>query len=949
VNKLNRRAAPYLAAPRFTAPRFAITCVTLAVLTLIDQAAAQEASAPVARVEVTGSSIKRIATENALPLTIIRAQDLVARGLTTMSEVATSLTVGSTNEPVGGGGGGTMINMRGLNTNRTLVLLNGRRLPNEAIGDSSINVDVVPMSAIDRIEILRDGASSIYGTDAIAGVVNFITKRTVNEATLSVSAVQPEANGGGEQRRYSIVAGKGDLERDGWNVFAAVDTQKRSSLMQKDRPNITDPAQIVALGGTAFSSNTSGSSASPANYTIYNAGKATTTTGNPYFATGCGSNYDALTTIPSTKASGAGAKTCILDPTLYPQLLPESKQTTLFTKGSLRHGDGKLFTAELLMSESYIDAINPPQVFGTQTDYDKYNPGLRVPLYIKKNSKFYPGGSGGVPAVAGVTGQDLSLTWSLDELGAAVSDDRQKTTRVVLADEGDILGWDYRVGFNAAMSKRDVSWESGYVRTPGLYAGVADGTLNPFGKQDAAGQAYLNTLKVDGITYRSATVKYFGPDFNVSRSLRDLPGGALAIAVGGDLHRETYQESNDPLSNEVVYKVSGTPNTYPGGSRNIAGLYVELDAPVTKALDLTLALRGDHFSDFGSTFNPKLSVRWQPTHAVMFRGTVSTGFRAPTLPELYGTARTRTPSTAKWDDPLLCPSATPGVPGTGTVTKDPRYAALNLDPTRVCNTNLTTLTGANPDLQPEKARTITAGIVLEPVKNMMVSFDVWDIQMKGTIAQISEDIIFGDVAKYNNLFVRNADGTLDYIVKTRLNMGGLRTRGIDTSMSYVWPTNNWGKFGASLDGTYVNKYAGQNEVGGEYVESVGKAGALATGATSANTYIFRWRHNLRLSWTGDKVGVQLTQSYLSSYEDTNALPTQKAGQPFFNEIKPYIIYNLSTNYELSDHMKLTIGVNNLLDTDPPLSNQRLSSRVVFAQNIAKPIGRAWTMKANYTF
>ena len=937
MKKFNRRAAPH----------FAMTCVTLAVLTLMNQAAAQQAAAPMARVEVTGSSIKRLATENALPLTVIRAEDLVARGLTTMSEVATSLTVGATNEPVGGGGGGTMINMRGLNTNRTLVLLNGRRLPNEAIGDSSINVDAVPMSAIERVEVLRDGASSIYGTDAIAGVVNFITRRSVEQTSFTFSAVQPERDGGGEQRRYAIVGGKGNLDKDGWNVFVALDTQKRSSLMQKDRPNISDPAMLVQLGGTAFSSNASGSSSAPANYTIYSAGKATT--GNPYFASGCASTYDALTAIASTKTSGAGSKTCILDPNLYPQLLPESAQTSLFTKGSLRHGDGKLLTAELLMSQSYIDAVNPPQIFGTQTDYDKYNPGVRKPLFIRKNSKWYPGGSGGVPAVAGVTNQDLSLTWSLDELGAAVTDDRQKTTRLVLADEGDVLGWDYRVGFNAAMSKRTVSWNSGFVRTPGLYAGVEDGTLNPFGKQDAAGQAYLDSLKVDGIAYRSAAVKYYGPDFNLTRSLRELPGGALAIAVGGDLHRETYEDNNEPIGNEVVYKVSGTSNTYPRGARNVAGLYVELDAPVTKELDLTAAVRVDRFSDFGSTVNPKLSVRWQPHRAVMLRGTASTGFRAPTLPELYGAARTRTPSTAKWDDPLLCPSTTPSVPGTGTASRDPRFAALNLDPTRVCNTTLTTLTGANPELQPEKARTVSAGIVLEPVTNMVLSIDLWNIDMKGTIAQISEDTIFGNVAKYDKLFVRNADGTLDYIVKTRLNMGGLRTRGIDTGVSYVWPTAGYGKFGASLDGTYVNRYAGQNDTGGEWVDSVGKVGALATGSTSANTYVFRWRHNLRLSWSAAKLGVQLTQSYASRYEDTNALPTQKPGQPFFNEIKPYIIYNLATNYAVSDHLKLSIGVNNVLDIDPPLSNQRLSSRVVFAQNIAKPIGRAWTMKASYTF
>ncbi|MFZ6766903.1 TonB-dependent receptor plug domain-containing protein [Undibacterium sp. Di26W] len=942
---------------RATAPRLVLSTVTLAVLSLMSQAQAQQVqqapatptAPPVAKIEITGSSIKRLATENALPLTTYKAEELEAQGLTTMSEVATSFVMGATNEPVGGGGGGTMINMRGLNTNRTLVLLNGRRLPNEAIGDSSINVDVVPMSAIERVEVLRDGASSIYGTDAIAGVVNFITRRTMNEIKLTASVVAPERAGGGDQRRFSIAGGKGDLNKDGWNVYAVFDTQMRSSLLQKDRPNITDPDAIARLGGSVFSTNTAGSSSAPANFTVYTNGKATSTTGNPYWATGCSSTYGAQYSLPSIKTSGSGIKTCLLDPTLYPQLLPENRQTTLFTKGSLRHGDNKLLTVEVLASESYIDALNPPQVFGAQTDYDKFNPGVRKPLFITKSSKWYPGGSGGVPAVAGVTGQDLALTWSLDELGPAATDDRQNTNRFVIADEGEFMGWDYRVGFNAAMSKRRVGWKSGFVTTPKLYDGVANGILNPFGTQDATGQAYLNSIKVDDTTYRTASVKYFGPDVNLSRALTELAGGSLSVAVGGDLHRETYTDSTSLLANDVVYKVSGTPGANPSGARTIAGLYVELDAPLTKQLDLTFAARADRFSDFGSTVNPKASIRWEPHKSVMLRGTASTGFRAPTLPELYGTPRTKTASTNRWDDPLLCPSATPSQPNTGTLTTDPKYASLNLDPARVCNTQQTILTGANPDLQPEKSRTLTAGIVLEPVQNMMLSFDIWDIRMKGTIAQITEETIFSDVNKYASLFVRNPDGTLNYIVVTRLNMGGVHTRGVDVNLRYLFPTARWGKFGVSMDGTYVNKYEGQNDVGGAWVDSVGRPGALATGSTSANTYIYRWRHNLRLSWGMGKFATQLSQSYTASYEDTNALPTQKIGQPYYNVIDSYIIYNLSANYRFSDKFRLNFGINNLLNVDPPLSNQRLSSRVVFAQNVAKPIGRAYTVKAEYAF
>jgi iron complex outermembrane receptor protein len=922
-----------------------LSAVAVAVLALANNAAAQDV--PMQRVEVTGSSIKRLATENALPLTTIKAEELTNRGLTTMSEVATALTVASTNEPVGGGGGGTMINMRGLNTNRTLVLLNGRRLANEAIGDSSVNVDVIPMAAIDRVEVLRDGASALYGTDAIAGVVNFITKKSIKDVSLSASAVHPQQAGGGEQRRFGFVAGKGDLATDGWNIYTAFDTQKRSALLQKDRPGITDPATIVALGGTAFVPNSSSvGAASPANFTVYNGGKATTTTGNPYFAAGCVSPFATQTTIPSTRASGAGSRVCVTDPTIYPELLPEAQQTTLFTKGSLAHGDGKLLSVELQLARSWIDAGDAPQPFGANVDYDRLT-ASRKPLMMTRSSKWYPGGSGGVPAVAGVTGQDLALNWSLDELGRAIGHDVQTNHRLVVADEGEFQGWDYRVGTSYAYSHRDVGFKSGYVSTPGVYAAVANGTLNPFGPQDEAGRAYLESISADGEVYRFADVRYYGGDFNLSRTFMQLPGGALGVAVGGDWHRETYAENSSMLGNDVAYNVSGTPGRTPSGQRKVAGMYVELDAPVTKDLNLNFAVRGDHFSDFGSTWNPKASFRYQPLKQLMIRGTVSSGFRAPTLPELYGTPRTLSPSSSVWDDPLLCPSTTPNVPNTGT--PDPRFAALNLDPSRICNTRLTTLTGANPDLQPEKAKTYTVGFVVEPFKNFMATVDFWKIDMKGTIAQIDEATIFRNPEKYEDLFVRNPDGTLQYITKTRLNMGGLKTQGVDIGLSYLLATANWGRFGASLDGTYTDKYEGQNEVGSEWIDFVGRVGALATGSTSSNTYVFKWKHTARVNWTYGPFFAQLTQQYSSSYEDTNALATQKPGQPFYNVIEPYRIYNLSASYKVSNHFKVGAGVNNLFDTDPPLSNQRLSSRVVFARNIAKPIGRAFTVRADYTF
>ena len=929
-----------------TSPGFLLSAIALAAMTLATGAAAQEAQPQ--RVEVTGSSIKRLATENALPLTTYKAEELVNQGLTTMSEVAVALTVAATNEPVGGGGGGTMINMRGLNTNRTLVLLNGRRLANEALGASSVNVDVIPMAAIERVEVLRDGASALYGTDAIAGVVNFITKRSVQEVTIHASTVQPQQSGGGEQKRVTILAGKGDIATDGWNVYTAFSAQRRSSLLQRDRPQIWDADKLASLGGTPFTSNTSGGSASPANFNIYRNGRPTNVTGNPYFAAGCVAPGLPQTTVPSTRTVANGANTCITDPGIYPQLLPENQQVTLFTKGSLAHGDGKMLTVELNMSRSYIDAISPPQPFGNNTDYDRITASRR-PLMITSASPYYPGGSGGVPGVSGVNGQDLALTWSLDELGAAKLHDVQTNHRLVVADEGEFKGWDYRVGGSYGYSHRDSGFKENFVRTPAVYAGVANGILNPFGAQNEAGRAYLESISADGEVFREADVRYYGVDFNLSRTLMALPGGDLGIAVGGDWHRETYEENTPLIGNEVVWRVSGSPGNNPSGQRRVSGLYAELDAPVTKDLNLNFAVRGDHFSDFGSTFNPKASFRYQPIKALMVRGTVSTGFRAPTLPELYGVPRTLTPSTSSWDDPLLCPGPTPNVAGSGTLTTDPRFAGLGLDAERVCNTRLTTLVGANPDLEPEKSKTYTVGFVIEPVKNFVATIDFWKIDMERTIAQINEDSIFDNLSRYQDLFVRNPDGTLQYITKTRLNMGGLKTRGIDLSLNYMLPTARWGRFGFSMDGTYTDRYEGQNDAASPWVDSVGRIGALSTGSTSANTYIFKWKHQARVNWQYGPFFAQLTQQYTSSYEDTNALPTQQPGQPFFNVIEPYRVYNLSTTYKFSKQLKFGAGVNNLFDTDPPLSNQRLSSRVVFAQNIAKPIGRAFTVRADYTF
>ncbi|MES2128659.1 MAG: TonB-dependent receptor plug domain-containing protein, partial [Pseudomonadota bacterium] len=251
---------------------------------LAASAVAQEAQEKVQRVTITGSSIKRIDAESTLPVTVIKAEEFAAKGMTTVEEMLTSLsmnqqgTVGAGN--VGAESGGkSSANLRGLGDGRTLVLLNGRRLANHPYDGSSADLYSIPFAAIDRIEVLRDGASHLYGADAIAGVINFITKRSVTDTTVSAEGVRPQQSGAREARA-SLTTGYGDIARDGFNVFGAIDHHQQGRLMASERPfsqtGVIPSKGISKTSGTTF----------PANFFSANG-----ITGNPGFANGCMAPY----------------------------------------------------------------------------------------------------------------------------------------------------------------------------------------------------------------------------------------------------------------------------------------------------------------------------------------------------------------------------------------------------------------------------------------------------------------------------------------------------------------------------------------------------------------------------------------------------------------------------------------------------------------------------------
>jgi iron complex outermembrane receptor protein len=371
-----------------------LTPIGLALLALGSPALAQSEGGT--RVEITGSLIKRVATEGALPVTSIRAEELDARGHTELKDFMLELPQASSLGSFGGTAG-PMTSLRGFGPMRTLTLLNGRRLAKEPLTSQYVSVSVMPRMALARTDILRDGASSAYGSDAIAGVQAFYTHRSFKGFEIKAEALVPERKGGGDYQSLGLVAGFGDLSSQGWNVYVAAEMQKRKILLREERPELIDGSALNAMGISTAPAQ--GANATPANFTdpTHPTAAQRTVRRNPYFATGCLPPFSQ----PSTASS---RQTCWLDQNdTYSAFGNGNDITTVYGRGTL-----------MLGTHSLSAEYNYAQYMVLQNN-------LATPVTVRLNSThpFYPG-NGIVPAVAGVDtgGRPIDALWSVADTGA---------------------------------------------------------------------------------------------------------------------------------------------------------------------------------------------------------------------------------------------------------------------------------------------------------------------------------------------------------------------------------------------------------------------------------------------------------------------------------------------------------------------------------------------------
>lgn len=873
----------------------AACCGTVAIVG--GPAAFAQTTSSLDRVEVTGSAIRRVDAETALPVTVMKMDEMKAEGYTTVEQVVQSLSVNQslqgTSQSVGlTTGGASFANLRGLGQNKTLVLLNGRRIANNAFDSSAPDLNMIPIAAIDRIEVLRDGASSLYGTDAIGGVINFITKKNYQGGEITLGLDHPQ-HSGGKSQSANVGFGRGDLNKDGWNVFGFLDYQHQDVLSTPQRPDFATSTKTSPTGFPGSYSQ-GGASYSP-------------------FAPDCAQPFQAK----------AGT-TCKYYYWNWVDLVPKTDRLSGMLKGTIKLAGDNLLGLEYFASQNTVETNIAPVPFGA--------------LHVDPGTKYYPGNGVTPPPPAG-SGIDptksIKVRWRDVPNGPRADKSENTQQRLVASLEGSWGKWDYGTGLSWNQNKVNYSITGGYTNGDIITAAVKNGTVNPFSPtQDAAGQAILNSANVTG-DMLVAKGDVWSWDAKGSRELGDWfhAGRSTALAIGGEIRHESFSEvaANPALAQQVISSTGIDPATSLVGSRTVAAIYGELNMPITKAFEVTASIRHDRYSDFGSTTNPKLSARFQPSKTWLLRGAVSTGFRAPSLYDMHA-AQTFTNTANNWNDPVRCPGGNP-IPGASSSDN--------------CGVQFMSLTGGNPHLQPEKSKTATFGFVVQPVPEFDASVDFWWIKLKQQIAPLQDTTVFGDPTKYASKFVRAPDGTLatdgslcntaanpgpqcGYVLLLTDNLGGVNTNGVDITAAYRLRTS-YGNWTFRALETYVSKYEYQNEENGPWIQNVG----IYSGAGP----VFRNQYTLSATWTNGKWTAGLANHYKAGYIDEDGT----------SNVGAYSTWDLYGSWTPVKQFTLTAGVRNLLDTKPPTSVQSATFQVGYDPRFADPFMRVYYLRGTYRF
>jgi iron complex outermembrane recepter protein len=935
---------------------------------------------------VTGSSIKRPADEGALPVAVFTKLDLEQEGIASAEQLIMNLNINgngldnlaSNSDVVAGAqrgnNGASSANLRGQGSNATLILLNGRRVASHGLNGGVVDLNSIPFAAIERVEVLKDGASAIYGTDAIGGVINFITKTDFQGVVANASADVTE-DGGGNLFRYSLVGGWGSLDKDGWNIMAslAVADHQRLDGDQRDFVNTFQPnrglspdtrgtplATLFAINGqrTVLSSGAAtvaGAGTGPidpadATATLrvngINVVDLPTFTGGYTGLDGMGPYDERLWATAASKYGSAwdtGRAAVLQQPV---------KNTNFVGRGSYKLGR-HLATIEAVIGRSdSTKSFSPNQwstaastAAGAQPTTTTAN-GTVVPnplfnlVYPSKGADYnriFNSLVAYFPALEANRGLPMAFRWRSLPGGNRELRTISDTRRFLGSLEGPLplpfdffSDWEYRAGLSQSSSKSKSRLNDGYYYTVPFVKLVSDGILSPFSYTQSQ-------AAVDGLKAASASgVELYGGEFTnttfdltTSGPLFQLPAGTVNAAVGADFRREEYFFAGDGRSNvgtadSLIFNVPFDNALATAGtlSRDIKAVFTEVQIPIVKTVELNVAARRDQYTGFGASTNPKVTLRFAPTEQLLFRSSYSTGFRVPTFKQQFDPVTESIYAGADLRDPATGIAIPPN--------------SMNIR------------SGGKTSLNPEEAEMLSAGVVYSPIKNITLTADWWSVQRDGTILILGPTVILQNYQLFPDAIVRNAGNQIIAIDNRWLNAGETQTKGMEYGAR-----GDFDVLGGRL--TAETNISQLLEKKSRLLASAPWSRSEIGRFTRASDIGLKWKYTASTSFRKGKWTGRVSQLYRAGYMDF-VLPGVANGTvvpPNWNpKVDEYITYNASLTYRWRRDVTIVAGIKNLFNQDPPFSvayDTNTGAGSSWEPRIADPRGRAFTLSVEYKF
>jgi iron complex outermembrane receptor protein len=925
------------------------------------QAAYAQDAAPgnsMQRVEVTGSRIRQVDLETAQPIQVITQEQIQKSGLVTVGDILNQLSsAGSPDFSRGGSltsnreNGGQYINLRNLGSNRLLVLVDGKRWTQTV--DGYTDMSTIPSSMIERMDVLKDGASSIYGSDAIAGVVNIILKKRLEGAQLSIYTGAND-KGDGRNKDFSLSYG---ANSDKASLMFGISHTEQGTVWARDR-DITrfprGPAHPTAgLGAGPFGEVWD--EAGTFDYNINHTGDA--------FKPGVGAdprnpaNYHDWTSGNAADKFNSASQMMFQMP---------NRLDTIFTKGNIELPHDMTFSTTVMFSQRKSSA----QIAGYPLNsYSQSS----FPVLISKDSYWNPFGT------------DLAFSRRTIEV-PRVTDNENRTFHADATLAGNFefrgLAWNWDVGYNHS-ELNGSTLGTGNLNLPNLQRALGPSFLNAsgvvqcgtaanpislaecqpwniVGGPGAANPDILKYVMATGQTTYGSTTD--SATANIGGELLQLPAGALGVAAGLE-HRTVkgYDLPDQFAQSGYSTDLAGNPTR---GKYSVREAYAEVNIPVLKGVPLAellsfdLATRYSDYSNFGNTTNSKISFMWKPIKDLLARGTYAQGFRAPTVGDTFGGGQQSFDFYMDPCDSAFGQRATPGVDARCTAAGAPAgFRQLDQTKTPVADSSggqspVPFMSGAgNASLTPEKAKTKTVGFVWSPsfLPGFSGSLDWYNIKVDNLISgidatKVAENCYVSGIQSFCNVIKRDpATGQIITLPHGNANLGAMETEGLDLSLGYRFPTTAYGRFALRSDTSYVNKFREQADTGAEWDEYAGQY------------YYYRVKSNLSLDWTLGNWAATWTAHYFSPVKDKCYTSTDTCSNPKgtatwgtgYNKLGAQVYNDLSVSYKFPWKGQILAGANNLFDRKPRNTiNGAASSSYVDAD---LPIDRFIYVRYNQSF